>query len=365
MTDKQQTKIAIIGLRGFPGVQGGVESHCMQLIPRLAKKYSCIVYRRKPYLTSESFREYDSVSYVDLPSTRIKGFEAVFHTLLCVMHLLFHRVDIVNVHNIGPGMFTPLLRLIGYRVVLTYHSPNYEHNKWGKISKAILRFSETLSLRYASHIIFVSPFQRAKYPPRIQAKSSTVANGINELPRTDSISFLQKHSVKPEKYILAVGRITPEKGFGDLVLAIQGLDSVEQLVIAGSSDHNPNAIGNLKKIDKDNKVQFTGYTSGSDLAQLYQHARAFVLSSLAEGFPMVLLEAMSFNLPIIASDIPAAHIIELPPDHYSPAGNPEQLAKTIQNVLTKNPPPSYQLKDYNWDSIAEQTAEIYQKTIHT
>ena len=114
--------IAVIGTRGFPGIQGGVEVHSENLYSRM-KNVKLRVYRRNPYLTDSSYKKYNNIEYVDLPSTRIKGLEAILHTFISVLHILFHRVDIVHIHNIGPGLFTPLLKFFGLKVVLTYHSP--------------------------------------------------------------------------------------------------------------------------------------------------------------------------------------------------------------------------------------------------
>ncbi|MDE6488079.1 MAG: glycosyltransferase family 4 protein, partial [Paramuribaculum sp.] len=355
-------RIAVIGIRGFPFVQGGVESHCHNLIPKLSEEFEFRVYRRKPYLTDRSNVTMPGIRFIDLPSGRIKGFETVFHTFLCVVHLLFNRVDCVNIHNIGPGLFSPLLRLMGYKVVLTYHSPNYEHDKWGRVSKMILRLAERISLGCASHIIFVSPLQRAKFSDSILAKSTAIVNGINPLPKTDSTDFLDRHGIKKGKYLLAVGRITPEKGFETLVKAVQGMTDVEQLVIAGDSDHNPNARAELKRFDRDGKTVLPGYTSGKDLAQLYANARGYVLSSFSEGFPMVLLEAMDFGLPIVASDIPASHIIELPQQCYASAGDPESFSKAIGATFGNGPDRiDYNLESYNWDHIGRLTASIYRR----
>ncbi|MDE6716303.1 MAG: glycosyltransferase family 4 protein, partial [Muribaculaceae bacterium] len=303
-------KLAVIGIRGFPGVQGGVESHCEQLIPRLAQKdVVARVYRRKPYLSDSSrIADYRNIKFIDLPSTRIKGVEALLHTFLSTVHLLFHPVDIVNIHNIGPGMMAPILRLAGMKVVLTYHSPNYEHNKWNRAAKALLRMCEKVSLKASNQIIFVSKFQRAKYNDSVERKSAAIPNGINQPITPSGNNFLKKWDIPAGKYVLAVGRLTPEKGFDTLIKAMRNTDDDYKLVIAGSADHNPEYLKYLKSLDVDNRTIFTGYTTGLDLAELYTNARLYALSSTHEGFPLVLLEAMSYHLPIVASDIPAAHI---------------------------------------------------------
>lgn len=357
--------IAIIGTRGFPGIQGGVEKHCEHLYP-LMRNVNFRVYRRKPYLTEGSRNNsYSNITFTDLPSTRIKGVEAVLHTLLSVLHIMLHRPDAVHVHNIGPGMYTPLLRLLGLKVILTYHSPNYEHKKWGRSASAFLRWCERVSLRYSSHIIFVNKFQREKFGPEVLGKSSYIPNGIDPARLSEGTDFLKKHNIEPGGYVLAVGRITPEKGFEHLIKAVQQLPEVKQVVIAGASDHDTAYAEQLKAMDTGGKVIFTGFTSGEDLRQLYSHARAYVLSSVNEGFPLVLLEAMSYQLPLIVSDIPATHLVELPTDDYFVAGDAESLARCLHAKLQQPAGRvNYDLADFDWQDVARRTEAIYAQVLN-
>lgn len=353
--------IAVIGTRGLPGVQGGVEMHCENIYTRIRDAH-IIVYRRKPYLSTLSDRQFPGISYVDLPSTRIKGFEAVFHTFLCVLHIAFHRPDVVHIHNIGPGMFAPLLKLLNLRVAMTYHSPNYEHKKWGRVAKMILRFSEFLSLRFVDKVIFVNKFQMQKYSSKIQAKSEYIPNGINDVTPSERTDFLQKFGILKGEYILAVGRLTPEKGFEYLVKAASQLPSVKQVVIAGASDHDTSYQKQLLELDTDKKVVFTGFTSGENLRQLYSHAKLYALTSVNEGFPLVLLEAMSYSLPIVASDIPATHLIELDSSCYFRSGDVTDLERVLSERLNSDlGKVKYEvLNDFNWQTIADSTLRIFQ-----
>lgn len=348
--------IAAIGIRGLPGVQGGVEMHCENIYTRMRDAH-IRVYRRKPYLSELSRTEFPNISYVDLPSTRIKGFEAVLHTFLCVLHIAVHRPDVVHVHNIGPGMFAPLLKLLGLSVVMTYHSPNYEHKKWGAVARAILRFSEFLSLNFVDRVIFVNKFQMQKYSRRIQAKSEYIPNGINDVSPSGRTDFLQKYGIVPGEYVLAVGRLTPEKGFEYLVKAAAELPDVKQVVIAGASDHDTSYQELLHRLDTAKKVVFTGFTSGEDLRQLYSHARLYALTSVNEGFPLVLLEAMSYSLPLVASDIPATHLIELDKNDYFKVADEGDLKRVLAEKMRQNlGRVKYEaIKDFDWQKIADET----------
>ena len=352
-------RIAVIGLRGFPGVQGGVEVHCENLYSCFSEDSRVTVYRRTPYLSSHSKRTYKNIDFVDLPSTRLKGFEAVLHTFLSSCHAILHRPDVVHIHNIGPGMFTPFLKLFGLKVCVTYHSSNYEHNKWGYLAKKILRFSEWLSLYFADEVIFVNKFQMQKVGSLCKGNKHYVPNGINRVSHSESTDFLEKHGLEKGKYVLGVGRITQEKGFDVLIKAILKRREVRHLVIAGASDHDKTYYEKLKSLDVYNKVIFTGYTTGEDLRQLYSHARLFVLSSFNEGFPLVLLEAMGYGLPLVVTDIPATHLLTLPSEDYVPVGDFEQMAEVIKQKWYNAPKRvTYDLTEFDWNKIAFDTEKI-------
>ncbi len=347
--------VAVIGTRGFPGIQGGVEVHSYFLYTHM-RDTRVRLYRRRAYLTEQSRQSFPDIEYVDLPSTRIKGFEAVWHTLLSVLHIAFHRPDVVHIHNIGPGMFAPLLRLMGLRVVLTYHSPNYEHDKWNGPARWLLRQCEKLSLNFSNRVIFVNRHQMEKCGAL--DKSVFIPNGIDPVTRSTATSFLEKHGITQGNYLLAVGRLTPEKGLEYLVEAANRLPQVQQVVIAGASDHDSAYRELLERLDVNKKVIFTGFTTGEDLRQLYSHARCFVLPSVNEGFPMVMLEAMAYGLPILCSDIPGTRQVELPEEDYFTVRDVDSLCDAITRQLAKpNEPQHYDLEKYNWDTIAATTRQ--------
>ena len=349
--------IAVIGTRGFPGIQGGVEAHSYQLYTRM-RDVRVRLYRRRAYLTEQSAQTFPNIEYIDLPSTRVKGFEAVWHTLLSVLHIAFHRPDVVHIHNIGPGMFAPLLRLMCLPVVLTYHSPNYEHAKWSAPARWLLRQCERLSLSFSNRVIFVNRHQMEKCGAL--DKSVFIPNGIDPVTRSTSTAFLDQHNITPGGYLLAVGRLTPEKGFEYLVEAANRLPEVKQVVIAGASDHDSAYRNLLERLDNGKKVIFTGFTSGEDLRQLYSHARALVLPSVNEGFPMVMLEAMAYGLPVLCSDIPGTRQVALPEQNYFAVKDVDALCAAITRLLnTPDEPQHYDLEKYNWNTIAATTRQQY------
>lgn len=362
----EEIKCAVIGLRGFPGVQGGVEKHCEALYPRM-KGFRFYVFRRSPYLPDDASDSWKGINFIDLPSTRIKGFEALFHTFIAALRAITLRPRIVHIHNIGPGLFAPLLKLAGIKVITTYHSANYEHKKWGPLGRAVLRLGEKMALGYSDRIIFVNKAKYDSQPEKIKRRSALIPNGVTAPSVTQKTDFLEKTGIRPGEYLLAVGRLTPEKGFEYLVEAVQKIPEIKNLVIAGGSDHDSSYAAHLKRLDSTGKVIFTGNLQGEPLQQLYSNARGFVLSSVTEGFPLVLLEAMSYQLPVLVSRIDATEALDFLPEEafFTPASS-AQLSKSLQKFIENTPPGkriSYPLERYDWKSIAELTSSLFRSII--
>ncbi len=353
-------KICVVGTRGFPLISGGVEKHCEQLYPVISEQVDVTVFRRKPYVNGRGAHR--NITFVDLPSTKIKGVEAVLHSFLATICAICRRPDVIHYHNIGPALFAPLACMFSIPVVLTYHSPNYEHDKWGCFAKKLLRFSEKVAMKCASKIIFVNRFQMEKFSPDVLGKCEYIPNGVEKAGYTQNVDYLRKIGVEPGRYLLSVGRLTPEKGFDTLIKAFSAAKLPGySLVIAGGADHKSTYPDTLRELAHDVPVVFTGQVHGENLTQLYQNAAMYVLSSNHEGFPIVLLEAASYGLDVAVSDLPATHMMELEPEDYFPKGNAEACARVIVEKLRTPRRRDYDLTEFDWQSIGNRVVGIYKE----
>jgi len=355
--------IFVFGTRGFPYIQGGVASHCENLYSIIAdEQYRITVFRRKPFLSLVTINN-RNISFIDLPSTKLKGFEAFFHSFLCTIVCLIRRPDIVHIHNIGPGIFAPFLKIAGIKVVLTYHSPNYEHKKWSFLAKKFLKFSELISIKFSDKVIFVSKFQKDKFG--YNKKFIQINNGVRFPSATNNDDYINTLGLIKKNYILSLGRFVEEKGFDYLIRAFCKIKQQNyRLVIVGDCDHETKYSKQLKELAKANDVVLTGFLKGEKLMELFSHARLFVLPSYHEGLPICLLEAMSFHLPVLVSDIPANKQIALPENRYFITGNEESLIQGLKQQLNCIfEPVNYDLTPYNWDHIAMQTKTVYEQVM--
>ena len=141
----------------------------------------------------------------------------------------------------------------------------------------------------------------------------------------------------PQRLLVgAVGRLSDEKNFAGLVGAAdrllgQGLDL--QLIIVGEGDYRPELEKLIADLGRGDRVCLLGYRS--DMIEVYEAMDIFVLSSLREGLPNVLLEALAMEVPAIATRIAGvprlichdANGLLIQP------GNLDQLAEALRRLL--------------------------------
>jgi len=366
-------KIAVLGTRGFPGVQGGVEAHCENLYSKLAgMDCEITIFTRSPYVDPQ-VKLYKNIRLVPIGCPKSRSLEAIIHTFRGILAARRLNPDILHIHGVGPSLLVPLARMLGLKVVMTNHGPDYEREKWGAFAKLVLRLGERLGSGWSNEIICISRDIASTIREKYKREPGIIPNGV-EIPDTiESDEILKKMSLARGRYILAVGRFVPEKGFDYLINAFNEAGPGNwKLVIAGRADHEDKYSLRLKEKARENPdIVLTGFLSGRPLQELYSHAGLFVIPSYYEGLPLVLLEAMSYGLLCLASDIPANRNIGLADENYFKAGNIKHLSRKLKEFVKRGHADSQRIgqiklleSKYNWDGIAHKTLEIYKKVIN-
>jgi len=360
-------RIVVTGTRGIPNMQGGIETHCEELFPRIAEKgFHITVVRRKNFI-KDQLTTYKGVFLYDLSNLKKKSLETIVHTFRAIWFAKWKlNADIIHIHAIGPAILSPIARLFNMKVVFTHHGSDYERTKWGKTAKFILRMGERLGCKFANEVIVISNVINEHIKQKYKrSDANLIYNGVPAPVMVNDTSYLQVIGVESQKYIFAAGRFVPEKNFHTLIAAFALLHQTDvKLVIAGDADIEDNYSKALKQMAIKNGVILTGFVKGIRLQTLFTHAKFFVLPSLHEGLPIALLEAMSYHLPVIVSDIPATHTVDLPEDCYFSLNDENALFELLHKKLSSDlSPVSYNLEKYNWDTIAEKTAQIYKSLL--
>jgi glycosyltransferase involved in cell wall biosynthesis len=368
-------RVLVLGIRGMPQVAGGVETHAEHLYARLAQRGCNVeVVVRSPYVPRH-VTQHRGLRLTRIWSPQLPGLEALVHSLLAVLYAGVTRPDLVHIHAVGPAIVTPLARLLGLRVVVTHHGPDYDRDKWGAFAQWVLRTGERVGMRYAHARIVISRVIAELVRKKHGCDSALIPNGVlRAVPRAET-DELERFGLASGRYFLQVSRVVPEKRQLDLIRAFaqaraQAQESARapglKLALVGGIDGSDYARSVERAAAAVDGVVLTGALSGAPLEQLYSHAAAFVLPSSHEGLPIVLLEALSYGLPVIASAIPANLELGLDAASYFPVGDVDTLAQRLADAAAAPKDAAacearrrWVETRYDWDDIAERTLRVY------
>lgn len=362
-------KVVVTGTRGIPNVMGGVETHCEELFPRITDRgYDVTVIRRSNYI-KDSLTEWKGVKLININCPKKKSFEAIIHTFRAINEAKRLKADVLHIHAIGPALLTPYAKMLGMKVVFTHHGADYDRDKWGKAAKTILKLGERLGCMLADDVIVISDIIHNLIKEKYGRTKNVhlIYNGVSNPEICDYPEFFRELGIKKGKYILGMCRFVPEKNLHHLVKAYAKMkeenpSSDIKLVLAGDTDFEDDYSRNLKDMARKNGVVLTGFIKGRKLHSLLTHCLCYCLPSSHEGLPIALLEAMSYGVKVIVSDIPANKEVGLPNSDYFPVGNVDELARKLKNIITYEPHHiAYDMAKYDWEKIADQVAEVYNK----
>lgn len=365
-------RIAMIGQKGVPATVGGVERHVEELGAGLVERgHDVIVFARSTYET-ERVRNHRGMRVRTLPTVRTKHLDAIVQSTIASIGSIVAGVDIVHYHAVGPGLPSFLPRIASRAaVVQTIHGLDAERAKWGSGARAILRVATWLSAHVPDATIVVSRDLARHYAHRYRRVTRYIPNGVREPIRRPADQIVDRLGLAGDDYVLFVGRLVPEKAPDLLIRAFRRLRTDTRLVLVGGSSFTDPYLATLRDLASgDRRVVLAGEVVGPVLEELYSNAAAFVLPSFLEGLPLTLLEAASFGIPVVASDIPP-HLEILGSDgpgrRTFPTGDEVALASKLQRVLTtageeRRAAEAFAtevLRVYRWEDAVRATESVY------
>jgi glycosyltransferase involved in cell wall biosynthesis len=280
------------------------------------------------------------------------------------LNLRLDRIDVFH----GPNHFLPKTKI---PTVLTIHDLAYYYmNVHGAGLDRVLRHWTELSFDRASHIICVSEATRSDCIKEgcEPEKTTTIYQGFET---NSSVKVLSSMFDKP--YLLFLGTIQPRK---NVVLLVEAFALIankipHKLVLAGAPGDSMNDVERLiAELQLGQRIEITGFISDQERMSLYQHADCFIYPSKYEGFGLVVLESMSYGVPVITlanSSLPEAVgdagilVDQESPEHLADAILSLVSNKVLRNTLIKK---GYEhIKKFSWANCAQQTMAIYRNLV--
>lgn len=367
-------KIAVIGAKGLPPKQGGIEHYCAEVYPRMvAQGHAVDLFARSSYTHSSWLESYDfqGVRVISLPSVDFRGVDAFVTSALGAIAATGKSYDIVHFHALGPSLFTCLPRITNAKIVVTCQGLDWQRAKWGNFSTRLIHTGEKAAVRFAHGMIVVSEALQKYFWQTYGKETVYIPNAPASYGESDpNFVFGKQLGLQQGRYVVFLGRLVPEKRPDLLVDAFSALKPAGwKLVLAGGVSDTKSFTSNLlEKVANNRDIVFAGELRGTRLWEIVRGAGLFVLPSDLEGLPLAMLEAMQEGIPVLASDIPPhQQLINGGKGMLFEAGNldscinsldwainhPQQLA-----VMAKNAQKYVQV-NYNWERITTENLKLY------
>lgn len=383
-------RIAMIGQKTLPfigGKGGGVERHVEELAVRLVEKGHSVFAYSRAYLMEEKFKKYKGVKIVYTPSIPTKNFDTITHVFFSTLHAIFQRYDVIHYHGVGPSTLAWLPRLFcrKTKVVVTFHSIDRFHKKWGWFARWYLGHGEWTALHYP-HVTVVVSKSIQQYCRQMYGKEPVYIPNGTELHYTAEAhdNLIRSFGLAKGNYILTAARLIQHKGIHYLIEAYKKMEKmhgtdqkkwpggqIRKLAIVGAPSYTDDYLKYLKKLAAgSSNIVFVGFQHGETLAQLFANAYLYVHPSEAEGLSITILEAMSYGTCVLVSNIPenlesidhagftfqSKNVNDLYEMLVYLLDFPESVKRHGEKGF------SFIKKNFNWQDIVDDIEKVYKKT---
>tara|TARA_B100001057_G_scaffold133796_1_gene133230 strand:+ start:1819 stop:2910 length:1092 start_codon:yes stop_codon:yes gene_type:complete len=313
--------------------------------PKIKGNFSLVEFGKPLEVRSEKQKIYTEFFFI---LRRIFGL--LKFSLYGVWLVLKHKVDIIHIHSPMYILIAIFGFLMNKKIYITFHGSefsrvgrNFQGIKkawWYKLSSKI--FTKVFSL--SDHYIPILSEIHGKN------KVISVHNGIDH-------SIYKNKNLIRKKQIIAVGSFKEQKGFRYLIEAFSNLKKDNNfkeyiLNIIGEGRLRTELTNQIDTLNMSNCIFLPGYKNQEELVNLYNESEVFVLSSLSEGFPKVLLEAIACGCKIVSTDIDSVQKV-LKNKKLARVGNLDDLTNILSECILNKNQTNIDLSDFTWESLRQ------------
>lgn len=277
------------------------------------------------------------------------------------------------------------------KFVLTIHDLILHHFPTGKAStKSWLtyklkhqgyKYIIAQAVKKAAKIIAVSEATKKEIVEHLHVSDKKVVvtyEGVDAKitnSKLQNLNKVAKYEIQDTKYFLYVGNAYPHKNLETLIEAFSNLKSQivnSKLILVGKEDYFYKRLE--KKVEEmglSESIVFKHTVSDEELAAYYTNALALVVPSLMEGFGLPLLEAMSHECLVVASDIPVFHEIAEDIPVYFSSRDVMSLTNVLESIAAgrihdakeRKTKGKVQAKKFTWEKMAKETLAVYKSCL--
>lgn len=365
-------KIAFIGTKGMNfgnSAFGGFETVVTELAPRLvAAGHSITIYCRKNLYAAKIWpSEIRGVRLKFAGSIETKNLGTMTNSLISILDAIRDRADSVVLFNLGLGIFVPLLKLFGIKVITHLDGIEWERGKWGRLAKSTFQVGAFLNVKLADELIADAEEIQRIYSDRFHRQPIMIPYGA-EVRNDHDPKMIQELGLNVYSYYLVVTRFVPENNPLFIIQNYLQSQSQRPLVVLGRNYYKSAYESEIRKIN-DPRVLFLGHVADrKSLYEFYKYSYCYIHGHSVGGTNPTMLEALANSCCVLALNTPFnkemlgngefGRFFDLDGNDFTKQLNfldthPEIVAVLREKAITRIT--SY----YNWESVTESYLKLF------
>lgn len=339
--------VSIIGSVGIPANYGGFETLTEYLAEYLNESYDITVYcSKKAYKTYPKVYKGVKLEYINLSAN---GAHSIIYDIISLIKAV-RKSDVILILGVSGCIILPFLKLLTSKKIITnIDGLEWKRDKWNKIIKRFLKFSESLAVKYSDVVIGDNQVIISYIKIEYEKDATLIAYGADHVNALElSNKLLTDYPFLGNKYAFKVCRIEPENNIDMILSAFKNLDTME-LVIVGNWDNSEYGTNLRKVYNKYKHIHLMDPIYDQDiLNQFRSNCYLYLHGHSAGGTNPSLVEAMYLKLPVITYN--ALYNIETTRNEALYFGSSDELNSILQN-----------LDEVSLNKVSDKMAEIAQE----
>lgn len=363
MRRDKKKKVAIIGTNGIPASYGGYETLTEYLTKYLNNDVKFTVYCSNIYDKSKRVKEYNGSRLIYIP-LKANGIQSILYDIITTIHAWFYA-DVLLILGPAAGFILPFNIFFRKKIIINHGGlDEWKREKYSEFQKWVLRFNRRISRRFAKVHIADNMLLKESLKETFNIDAEIIAYGGDHVVKRDvNDAALKKYPFLNLDYDVSVSRAQVDNNLHILLEAYKSFPDRNLVLISNwnISEYGKSLLKEYQGIN--NLFLVNAVYDKTELDIIRGNAKLYIHSHSRCGTAPSLVEAMSYNIPVICFDVPVNHATTNDKTKYFK--DSESLSYILENIDVDN---YEKIKDdmffiakteYTWKNIADKYLKLF------
>jgi len=355
-------KIAVIGTVGIPAKYGGFETLTEYLTKYLSNSYDITVFcSTQNYDGTIFIHNGAKLRYINLNAN---GIQSIPYDIISILNSL-KFADTLLILGVSGCIILPLIKLFSSKkIIVNIDGLEWKRDKWGKLAKWFLKYSEKLAVSYADIVVSDNKVIQNYIKNEYGIDSVLIAYGADHVTKKELSDILkEKYFFLKEKYAFNVCRIEPENNLHIILEAFNEFTKINLVIIGNWTNSEYGKNLKSKYGEKNNIYLLDPIYDQNILNQIRSNCYIYLHGHSAGGTNPSLVEAMYLELPILAFGV--EYNKETTQNKAKYFKNKDELIDILENIneveLQKLAIQNKKIavENYTWIKISTEYAKLF------